>query len=630
MPSSAVSGVSGAALSTSGQGPLLGRLLSLAWRYRAGCLGLLALAVLEILLTLVGLRALGLGIDVIRYAHAPDQALATEPVWPFGLTAPQDWSPAVTVAVLAGLILAVAVLTMVTRYASAVVAAVVMQGRLVVDLRRQVYDRLQRLSFRFYDANETGSIINRVTSDVQGMREFVEVVVLQSLTAVVSLLIYLVYMLQIHVPLTLACLATVPVMAWISVRFSRRVRPVYRQSREDMDALVRHLVEDVQGIHVVKGFAIEEARWAGFAAGNQRVRERREAIFRQISRFVPTIHLLSQINIVVLLGFGGWLVIDGRLGLGSGLVVFAGLLQQLAVQVQNLAQITNAMQNSLTGAQRVFEVLDAPVTVSDRPGAVRRTASRGAIHLEQVSFAYRPGEPVLRDIDLAVAAGSCVAVLGETGSGKSSLLALIPRFYDPLSGRICLDGVDLRDWRLDDLRRQVGVVFQENFLFSTTVAANIAFGCPQASPEAIERAARIACAHDFISDLPQGYQTVVGERGASLSGGQRQRIAIARAIIHDPRILLLDDATAAIDPETEHEIMQAMESAMAGRTTLIVAHRLSTLRRADEVVVLEHGRIIERGTHDQLMALAGRYQEAASLQQPRAESRRLLATQEDA
>jgi ATP-binding cassette subfamily B protein len=317
---------------------------------------------------------------------------------------------------------------------------------------------------------------------------------------------------------------------------------------------------------------------------------------------------------MVLLGYGGWLVAHDELPLGTGLIVFSGLLEQFSGQVNNVANIVNSVQQSLIGARRVFEILDAPVEVKDAPAAIRLPRSSGGVRFENVTFAYDGAEAVVRDIDLEVKPGQCVAILGATGAGKSVLMSLIPRFFDPTAGRVLIDGIDARLIHLDDLRRNIGLVFQESFLFSNTVAANIAFGHPDATREQIERAARIAAAHEFILQLPQGYDTVLGESGNSLSGGQRQRLAIARAVLLEPAILLLDDPTAAIDSETEHEIFEALDRAIAGRTTFIVAHRLSTLRRADFIIVLENGRIVQRGTHESLMAEPGNYRRVASLQ----------------
>lgn len=330
--------------------------------------------------------------------------------------------------------------------------------------------------------------------------------------------------------------------------------------------------------------------------------------------FTPAIGFLTRINIMVLLGYGGWLVAHNRLPFGTGLIVFAGLLEQFSGQINNVVNIVNSVQQSLIGARRVFEILDAPVEVKSALAAVRRPRLAGEVRFENVSFTYDGAEAVVREIDLTVQPGQCVAILGATGAGKSVLMSLIPRFFDPTSGRLLIDGIDARQLNLDDLRRNIGLVFQESFLFSNTVAANIAFGHPEATSAQIEQAARIAAAHDFILGLPKGYDTVLGESGNTLSGGQRQRLAIARAVLLEPPILLLDDPTAAIDSETEDEIFEALDRAIAGRTTFIVAHRLSTLRRADFIIVMEDGRIVQRGTHEQLMKADGPYLRVANLQ----------------
>jgi ATP-binding cassette subfamily B protein len=344
------------------------------------------------------------------------------------------------------------------------------------------------------------------------------------------------------------------------------------------------------------------------------VLRQQHGIFWRMSLFSPAVGFLTRINMMVLLGYGGWLVMQGQLPLGTGLVVFAGLLEQYSGQVNNVATIVNSVQQSLIGARRVFEILDAPIEVKSAPDAVRRPKLTGAVRFENVSFTYDGADAVVRDIALDVQPGQCVAILGATGAGKSVLMSLIPRFFDPTAGRVLIDGLDARRLHLDDLRRNIGLVFQESFLFSNTVAANIAFGHPEATRAQIEKAARIAAAHDFITALPQGYDTLLGESGNTLSGGQRQRLAIARAVLLEPAILLLDDPTAAIDSETEHEIFEALDRAIAGRTTVIVAHRLSTLRRAHFIIVMEDGRIVQRGTHEQLMREEGPYLRVANLQ----------------
>jgi ATP-binding cassette subfamily B protein len=488
------------------------------------------------------------------------------------------------------------------------------QQRLVLDLRAEVYDKLQRLSFRFFDANNTSSIITRVTSDVQSVRMFVDQVLIQSVIMVISLTVYVVYMASLNAALTLACLATTPLLWALSAWHTRRTQPEYAHNRTLVEKMVQTFVEAIQGVAVTKAFGREAEARAKFDAANNAVLAQQQVIFWRVSLFSPAIGFLTRINMMVLIGYGGWLVIQGRLPLGTGLVVFAGLLEQFSGQVNNVATIVNSVQQSLVGARRVFEILDAPVEVKSPADAVRRPKLRGDVTFEHVSFTYDGAEAVVRDINLEVKAGQCVAILGATGAGKSVLMSLVPRFFDPTAGRVLIDGIDARRIELDDLRRNIGVVFQESFLFSNTVAANIAFGHPEATSEQIERAARIAAAHAFITRLPKGYDTVLGESGNSLSGGQRQRLAIARAVLLEPAILLLDDPTAAIDSETEHDIFEALDRAIAGRTTFIVAHRLSTLRRADFIIVLEHGRIVQQGTHETLMREPGPYLHVASLQ----------------
>jgi ATP-binding cassette subfamily B protein len=594
-----------------GSGALLRRMLALSWRYRWGCLRLLALQGVLLWTALAALDLSGVGIDVVLF-HA--KAARRPAVYPFGFTPPTGWSPLAEVALIASAILLLAVARGALNYIYAVDSGKLIHERIVVDLRSQVYDKMQRLSFRFFDANSTGAIINRVTSDVQSVRAFVDGVMIQLVILVLSLVCYLVYMMRIDAGVTFACLASTPILWVVTVIFSRLVRPAYDRTRELVDQVVLTLAENVQGVHVVKGFGREREEIAKFGSAVQAVEDQQQEIFWKVSIFTPAIGLLTQVNVVVLLAYGGWLVTQDRLALGTGLVVLAGLLTQFASQVANLTNITNSIQQSLSGARRVFEVLDTPVEIKSPPDAVRLPRAEGRIEFDNVSFAYDAAIPVLQEVRFSVEPGQCVAILGATGAGKSTLLSLIGRFYDPTTGRVLVDGLDLRSLDVADLRRNIGWVFQESFLFSNTIAANIAYGNPAATPEEIERAARIACAHEFIAQLPDGYDSVLGEGGMNLSGGQRQRLAIARAILLDPAILLLDDPAASIDPHTEHEILEAMQSAMQGRTTFVVAHRLSTLKHADMVLVLEQGRIVQLGTHAELLEVPGHYRTAAAIQ----------------
>jgi ATP-binding cassette subfamily B protein len=613
-------------------GRLICRLFALAWRYRGRCVQVLLLQLVLLTLGLSGLSLTGLGIDYIGWVMGQRGAarVVEFPHAKFGLQLPQAWEPFHVLLLIAGCILGFALLRAVLNFLYTISINRLVQQKLVVDLRGEVYDKLQKLSFRFFDANTTGSIITRVTGDVQAVRMFVDQVMIQSVIMIVSLTIYTIYMLSLHPGLTLACLATTPVLAVMSVAFSRYIQPRYAQSRELVEKMVQHFAESIQGVQVTKGFGREQEDREMFDTKNRAVIEQQQGIFWRVSLFSPAVGFLTRINMIVLLGYGGWLVVRGELPLGAGLVVFAGLLDQFSGQVNQVATLVNSVQQSLVGARRVFEILDAPIEVSDAPDAKALPRLAGDVRFERVSFAYDGEEPVLSDIDLDAKAGRCVAILGTTGAGKSSLMSLIPRFYDPTRGRVLVGGIDVRKLRLEDLRRSIGIVFQESFLFSNTVAANIAFGHPEATQAQIEKAARVAAAHDFIMQLPHGYDTVLGESGNTLSGGQRQRLAIARAVLLEPAILLLDDPTAAIDSETEHEIFTALENAITGRTTFIVAHRLSTLRRADFIIVMENGRIVQQGTHAELMRVPGPYLRVADLQLVNSEDASALQREKEA
>ena len=620
---------SGAGGSSYSNWQLIKRMLALSWEYRWGCIKLIGLHLLVVALKLGGLGFFGLGVDYV--AHQVDAETYHAPGWPLGLGPPEGAWPLGVVMLIAGLVFGAALLQAIINYGTHVAKADLVNRQIVVALRSRVYDKMQRLSFRFFDANESSSLINRVTTDVQRIRMFIEMCVVQTLVVGLSLTVYITYMLNIHVGLTVACLATLPLLWWGTVKFSRRVRPAYMENRRLEDRAITRLSENLQGVHVVKGFTLEPRETERFAEANHEVRDQKHWIFWQQSMFVPALQVLTHVNIVVLLVYGGYLHMNEGLRIGAGLAVFFGLLHQFSQQVASITNIANSAQMSLVGAQRVFEVLDTPSEITSPPNPVRLPTVRGKVQFDDVSFAYEHADDnALTHVSFTAEPGQCVAVLGATGSGKSTLLSLIPRFYDPTRGHVLIDGNDARRLELDDLRRSCGLVFQESFLFSNTVAANIAFGHPEATRQQIEKAARIAKAHDFIMELEHGYETVLGEKGVGLSGGQRQRLAIARALLLEPSILLLDDPTAAIDPETEGEILEAMDQAMAGRTTFVVAHRMSTLRRADYIIVLEHGRVAQMGTHSELMEAGGHYQWAASLQFGDADSRRMLGLETEA
>ncbi len=589
------------------RGPL-GRLLGLAWDYRAVCLRVFAGQLASLALALGALGGSGLAIDVVRRAIDP----GAPPVrWPFGIAPPAGWPPArVLVAVVAGA-LVLATLRARVVYGTALATGRLIHVDLVPALRARVFDKLLRLGPGFFQRNASGSIINRVTADVQSLRSFIDGVLLQGALLAFTLAVYVAYMVHVHVGLTVACLAPTPLLWLATSWFSRWARPAYERSRALSDAMVLAMSEGVKGIRVTKTFGAEAQELERFRRHNRAVRDQQEEIFRRVSRFAPTVSFITAISIAILLGYGGALVARDAMTLGQ-LVVFAGLLQRFATQITGMATIVNTLEQSVTAARRVFEVLDAPIEVQSPAPPAPLAACRGAVRFEDVSFGHG-GALALDGVDFAVEPGRCVAFVGPTGAGKSTLLALVSRFADPRGGRVLVDGVDLRALDLDVLRRNVGVVFQESLLFRGTVAENIAFGDPAAGRDAIERAARTAGAHAFIAELPRGYDTTIEEAGHNLSGGQRQRLAIARAILLDPPILLLDDPTSAIDVHTEDEVLSAIEAARHGRTTILVTSRFSALRAADEIFVLDAGRIVERGPHAALLAAGGLYARAAAL-----------------
>lgn len=592
-------------------GAVVWRLLKLAWRYRWNCLLLLLLQFALMGLSVTMVQFGGYGIDLIRHHIGETE---TAPFLIAGHRLPSTMSPMQPVAIAAfGMALA-AILRTLFNWSYALVSGNLVHRRIVVDLRAEVYAKLQRLSLRFYDQQATGSIINRVTGDVQATRTFIDGVLIQLSVLAMSLVVYLTFLLRIHVTLTILCLATTPLVWWISIRFARTVRPMYDATRKRADDLVLRVAESADGVLVVKSLGRQEAEIAAFGAANDRLRDQQQEVFKKVSRFAPVVQLLTQCNLVILLIYGGHLVATDQLQLGTGMIVFAGLLQQFSNQVANLSGLAGTIQQSLTGARRVFEVLDAAEEVRQPSNPWFPKTIRGDLRMEGVWFEYKKGTPVLRDIALVVHAGERVGILGSVGQGKSTLLSLVPRFYDPQCGIISIDGVNVRQWDLTSLRRSVGLVLQEPLLLSNTIAANIAFGRPDATPEQIRLAARLAAAHEFIEASANGYETVLGEYGMSLSGGQRQRLALARALLTDPAILLLDDPVSAIDPETEHEILSAMDIATRGRTTLIVASRLSTLQYCDRIIVIDDGRIVQQGIREELLEQSGFYRDVAMSQ----------------
>ncbi|TML53257.1 MAG: ABC transporter ATP-binding protein, partial [Actinobacteria bacterium] len=408
--------------------------------------------------------------------------------------------------------------------------------------------------------------------------------------------------------LALVVLAVMPFLVAIAYRYSHVAHPTLRDVQQKLADVATVVEENIVGVHVVKAFAQEPAEEEKFRGRNEALFAQTIQANRQRATYVPLLSFLPLLAQAAVLLVGARMVAHGSLSVGS-FVVFNFLLAMLVMPLRSLGMWVGQAQRATASGERIFQVLDEPEDVADSPGAIELPDGDGAIHFEDVSFSYLPGRPVLEHLDLALEAGTTVALIGHTGSGKTTLSSLVPRFYDVDSGRVLVDGADVRDVKLASLRRAIGVIAQDPFLFSTTVRDNIAFGLPELTDAEVERVARLAQAHEFVERLPQGYDTVIGERGITLSGGQRQRVAIARALAVDPRILILDDATASVDATTEARIRAGLREVMSGRTTLIIAHRLSTIALADEIVVLDDGRIACRGPHEELLETSAIYRE---------------------
>jgi ATP-binding cassette subfamily B protein len=476
------------------------------------------------------------------------------------------------------------------------------------DLRNRLYAKLLRLSFRFYDSHQTGQLMSRATVDLQSVRFFLGYGLIFFFQHVLTIVGVTTVMLVFNWKLALVACAITPVLILLAYRYSSISHPVLRDVQQKMADMTTVAEENIVGVHVVKSFAQEPNELEKFSTRSNRVFARSMDANRQRAIYVPLLSFLPLVAQAGVILVGGRMVVQGELSL-SHFFFFNGLVLMLVFPLRMLGMWIGQAQRATASGERIFEVLDEIEDVADNPGAVDLPPGPGRVRFEQVSFEYAEGRPVLEGIDLELEPGKAVALIGHTGAGKTTLASLVPRFYDVTAGRVTVDGLDVRDAKVASLRREVGVVLQDPFLFSATVRENIAFARPDATDEEVERAARLAQAHEFIAELPAGYDTVIGERGITLSGGQRQRIAIARALILEPRVLILDDATASVDATTEARIRTGLREAMAGRTTIIIAHRLSTLALADELVVLDHGRIAARGTHDQLLGTSAVYRE---------------------
>ena len=483
------------------------------------------------------------------------------------------------------------------------------------DLRNAIHGKLQALSFSFHDRAETGELLTRAVSDVDRVRFLTGRAFVRLVEVVTLILGVAIAMLSLHPGLALLTLIVVPLLSYQALAFGVRYRPLSRVVQQQLAGLTTRLEQNLRGARIVKAFAQEQAEIARFEEENSALFALNVTASRLRAINLPLLRLIASAGTILILLYGGQLVIHDQLTIGA-LVAFTSYVGQLLVPVRRLGMIIPAVAQAIASGERVFEILDTEAEVRDMPDARPLGPVKGAVRFEHVHLAYFGRHLVLEEVDFAVEPGQVVALLGATGSGKSSVISLIPRFYNPTCGRILVDGQDIRHVTVNSLREQIGIVLQDTILFATTIRENIAFGRPDATMEEIVAAARNASAHDFVMALPGGYDAHVGERGVTLSGGQKQRIAIARALLKDPRILILDDATSSVDTETEALIQAALARLMQGRTSFIIAQRLSTVRRADLVLVLDRGRIVARGrrtaehtAHDELLQTSGLYAE---------------------
>jgi ATP-binding cassette, subfamily B, multidrug efflux pump len=481
------------------------------------------------------------------------------------------------------------------------------------DLRNELLQKLAALSFSFHDRTEAGQILTRAMQDVERIRFLTGRAVLRLLEGLVLILLTAVILLWMNWRLALLILLILPPLIHRAYHYGRILRPLSFKIQDQLGRLTTQLEQNLRGSRIVKAFAQETAEINRFEAENREWFNLSHQSARVQAINNPLLDLFANLGTVAILWYGGWLVIGGELTLGE-LVAFTTYLALLVRPIRNIGRIMPMLAIAASAGERIFAILDAPAEVADAPGAEPLPRLHGRVQFERVSFGYQPDHLVLQDITFTAEPGQVVAIMGATGSGKSSLINLIARFYEPTHGRIRLDGRDSQATTISSLRRQIGFVMQDTLLFAASVRENIAFGNPQADETAVIQAAKDAQAHDFIMAMPDGYASPVGERGVTLSGGQKQRLAIARALLTDPRILILDDATASVDSQTEQLIQQALDRLMAGRTTFIIAHRLSTVQRADLILLLANGRIINQGRHQELLDSSSLYRQIYELQ----------------
>ena len=510
---------------------------------------------------------------------------------------------------LLGLGLLSSLLNLGNRYWSEWIAA-----RVGYDLRNRMYDHIQYLPFTYHDHAQSGQLISRCIEDVRSIERFAGGAVADLIRFVLLSIGIITIMIMDNARLAIIALLPIIPLTLMTSSFGTKIGKLFFDVDNAVGDVSNRLQENVVGVQVVRAFAREPYETERFETANKQVFQTWVYVIDEWSKIMPTTHWLTTVSVILILWFGGQMVMDGTLTIGA-IVAFNAYILMLAEPAQQLTGLVNAGGEAAAGAQRVFEVLDTEPAIQSPANATRLESLRGEVEFRGVGLTYQDERTrSLKDINLRVEPNQIVALIGPTGSGKTSLVNLIPRFYDVTDGSVLVDGVDVREMDLVTLRRQIGIVLQTSLLFSDTIKANIAYGRPDASMEEIVAAARAAQAHEFIEGFTNGYDTIVGERGVTLSGGQRQRVSIARALLMNPRILILDDSTSSVDTQTEKLIQSALDTLMEGRTTFVIAHRLSTVRRADMILVMDQSRIVERGTHQELLARGGLYREIHDLQ----------------
>jgi len=478
--------------------------------------------------------------------------------------------------------------------------------KFIFDLRVHLYSYLQRMSLAFFERTSTGELMSRVTNDLSALERFVTHGSALTIVDLLRLVGGTIVLFVLEPSLAAIVLIPVPILALAFRHYNTKIRPVYRNVRARLGDINAKLQDNLSGIRVIQAFARENLEDERFASESENYYRARVRGIRYWSTFFPAIRFLGSMATVVVLGVGSWMVIEGEMSLGT-LVAFIAYIASFYEPINRLTEVDNIFQEAIAAGERIFELLDETTEVSDPPGAESLPVIEGRIVFEAVCFRYGSGDRVLNDISFQIAPGEVVALVGPSGAGKTSIANLICRFYDPIQGAVTVDGYNLRRVKLTSLRSQVAVVLQDSFLFNNTVTENLLYGKPGATENELMAASKAANAHGFITQLPDGYNTEIGERGVKLSGGQKQRLALARAILADPRVLILDEATSSVDAEAEYLIQQALEKVLNGRTALVIAHRLSTIRNADKIIVLDQGRIVEVGNHRELMSRRGLY-----------------------